>query len=156
MKRTIMAAGALLLVLAGCDKAPSATPGRVPEAPGAPEAPAVPEPPAAPDAPDAPAPEIPDIPDGPGEARPEVPAAPPPINIPAYQQVGATLGPEVKKDIESEWKKACGDDTVCVKLDYAPADASLEAGPCKIIEPYPSGTVERGGTVTYVLDRPCG
>lgn len=152
MKRTIAAAALLLLVLAGCDRAPSSTPAYVPEAPGnpAPEAPEAPDDPDVPEAPDAP-----DVPDGPGEARPEVPAERPPINIPSYQQRTLPLSKEIRDYIESQWITECGDGTVCVTLDYAAADKSLDPGECTIVEPYPSGTVERGGTVTYVLDRPC-
>jgi hypothetical protein len=42
-----------------------------------------------------------------------------------------------------------------VTISYGAADDSQEPAECTIIEPYPSGTVEYGGTVTYVLDRPC-
>jgi hypothetical protein len=143
----MIAVGVLVLALAGCDRG-SPSSGYSPPAPGAGED--VAEAPVAPEAPD-----VVDVPDGPGEESPEVPVARPPLNIPEYLQQGARFTDDIRQYIEGQWAKECGDGTVCVSLAFEPADGSLEPGECRIVEPYPSGTVEREGTVTYVLDRPC-
>lgn len=124
----IVAAGVLLVALAGCDRGSSSSGGPpvVPNAPGAP-----------------------------GNNQPTAPAARPPINIPSYQQRGLPLSDEIREYVNDSLIEACGDDTLCVTVSYEAVDDSLEPGECTIIEPYPSGTVDYGGTVTYVLDRPC-
>ncbi|CCH30233.1 hypothetical protein ABZ816_37865 [Actinosynnema sp. NPDC047251] len=97
-------------------------------------------------------------PPGPRNQAPTGPAAPAPIKIPQYQQLGLPLTDEIRAGIEDDLRAACGDGTLCVDIAFEVADPPPEfpsqEGECAIIKS-PSGTVQRGGTVTYVVDAPC-
>lgn len=78
-----------------------------------------------------------------------------PIAIPDFTaDQGADFNdPLTRADIEVPIRTACGDDTLCLNYEGVP-DAEEGGRPC-IIAATPSGTAERGSTITFLLEALC-
>ena len=91
---------------------------------------------------------VPGAPVGPGNRNNQPLARGAPIDVPAFEQIGAPIG-EVFGSIEAKFAAACGGQ-LCVKLVIQPADADRESCGFAGTDP-PAGTsVQRGTTVALL------